>query len=185
MLGVGPGRSVRRVGNKWDGLSSDQKKSVKSEIDRRLQFADFAEVHFISALHGSNVGTLFAAIDRAYASAQKKLPTNRLTEILEHAVASHSPPLVHGRRIKLRYAHPGGSNPPLIVIHGNQTESVPDHYRRYLENVFRRELKLVGTPLKIEFITGTNPYAGRRNTLTPRQTEKRRRMIQHVKKSRK
>ena len=91
---------------------------------------------------------------------------------------------MHGRRITLRMAHPGGSNPPVIVIHGNQTEQVPDHYRRYLENVYRRELKLVGTPLRIEFVTGTNPYAGKRNKLTPRQEYKRKRLMQHVRKSR-
>jgi len=177
------GRSLIIVCNKWDGLGTDQKAALRSELDRRLMFADFAEVHFISALHGSNVGQLYAAVDRAYASARRKLPTNRLTAILEDAVASHPPPLVHGRRIKLRMAHPGGSNPPVIVVHGNQTADVPEHYRRYLENVYRRELKLVGTPLRIEFVTGTNPYAGKRNTLTPRQEYKRKRMMQHVRKS--
>ncbi len=178
------GRSLIIVCNKWDGLGADRKGALKSELDRRLVFADFAEVHYISALHGSNVGQLYAAVDRAYASARRKLPTNRLTAILEDAVATHAPPLVHGRRIKLRMAHPGGSNPPVIVIHGNQTEQVPDHYRRYLENVYRRELKLVGTPLRIEFVTGTNPYAGKRNKLTPRQEYKRKRLMQHVRKSR-
>jgi GTP-binding protein len=179
------GRALIIVCNKWDGLGSEKKGALRSELDRRLMFADFAEVHFISALHGSNVGQLYAAIDRAYASARRKLPTNRLTAILEDAVASHPPPLVHGRRIKLRMAHPGGSNPPVIVIHGNQTADVPEHYRRYLENVYRRELELVGTPLRIEFVTGVNPYAGKRNTLTPRQEYKRKRMMQHVRKSKK
>jgi len=177
------GRSLIIVCNKWDGLTSEQRGVMRRELERRLTFADFAEVHFVSALHGSNVGDLYGAVDRAWASSRKKLPTNRLTAILEDAIATHSPPLVHGRRIKLRYAHPGGSNPPVIIIHGNQTESVPDHYRRYLENVFRRELKLVGTPLRVEFRTGENPYAGKRNTLTPRQQHKRKRMMRHVKKS--
>ena len=95
----------------------------------------------------------------------------------------HAPPLVNGRRIKLRYAHAGGSNPPLIVIHGNQTDKVPASYQRYLENVFRHALKLVGTPVRIEFRTSDNPYAGRRNTLTPRQVERRKRMMKHVKKA--
>jgi GTPase len=178
------GRSLIIVCNKWDGLSNEQKNTLRSDLERRLMFADFAEVYFISALHGSNVGQLYAAIDRAWVSARTKLPTNRLTQILEQAIATHSPPLVRGRRIKLRYAHPGGSNPPIIVVHGNQTESVPEHYRRFLENVFRRELKLVGTPLRIEFVTGENPYAGKRNTLTPRQENKRKRMMQHVRKKR-
>ncbi|HNC70202.1 MAG TPA: ribosome biogenesis GTPase Der, partial [Pseudomonadales bacterium] len=181
---IDSGRALIIACNKWDGLPADRKAALKNELDRRLAFADFAEVHFISALHGSNVGQLYAAIDRAWASAQRKLPTNRLTAILESAVAAHAPPLVRGRRIKLRMAHPGGSNPPLIVIHGNQTEDVPEHYRRYLENVYRRELALVGTPLRIEFVTGTNPFAGRRNTLTPRQEYKRKRLMQHVRKSR-
>lgn len=181
---IDSGRSLIIVCNKWDGLDHDQKKSVRSELDRRLMFADFAEVHFISALHGSNVGQLYAAIDRAYASARAKVPTNRLTALLESAVAAHSPPLVHGRRIKLRMAHPGGSNPPVIVVHGNQTERVPDHYTRYLEKFFRRELKLVGTPLRIEFVTTENPFAGKRNTLTPRQEFKRKRMMKHIKKTR-
>jgi GTPase len=181
---IDSGRSLIIVCNKWDGLAPDRKAALKSELDRRLVFAEFAEVHFISALHGSNVGQLYAAIDRAYASARRRLPTNRLTAILEQAIAAHAPPLVRGRRIKLRMAHPGGSNPPVIVIHGNQTEHVPEHYRRYLENVYRRELELVGTPLRIEFVTGTNPFAGRRNTLTPRQEYKRKRLMQHVRKRR-
>jgi len=181
---IDSGRALIIVCNKWDGLPADRRAALKNELERRLAFADFAEVHFISALHGSNVGQLYAAIDRAWVSAQRKLPTNRLTAILESAVAAHAPPLVHGRRIKLRMAHPGGSNPPLIVIHGNQTADVPEHYRRYLENVYRRELALVGTPLRIEFVTGTNPFAGRRNTLTPRQEYKRKRLMQHVRKNR-
>lgn len=181
---IDSGRSLIIVCNKWDGLDHEQKKAIRSELDRRLMFADFAEVYFISALHGSNVGQLYAAIDRAYASARCKIPTNRLTALLENAVAAHAPPLVNGRRIKLRFAHPGGSNPPVIVVHGNQTERVPDHYTRYLEKYFRRELKLVGTPLRIEFVTTENPFAGRRNTLTPRQEFKRKRMMKHIKKTR-
>jgi GTP-binding protein len=176
------GRSLVIVCNKWDGLPAEQKVTLKSDLERRLMFADFAEVHFISALHGSNVGDLYGAVDRAWSSSRRKLPTNRLTGILEEAIAGHAPPLVNGRRIKLRYAHPGGSNPPVIVIHGNQTDNVPDHYKRYLENVYRRELKLVGTPLRVQFVTGENPYAGKRNTLTPRQQYKRKRLMRHVKK---
>ncbi len=181
---IDSGRSLIIVCNKWDGLSADHKAMLKSELDRRLVFADFAEVHFISALHGSNVGQLYAAIDRAWESAQRRLSTKRLTAILESALKAHAAPLVRGRRIKLRMAHTGGSNPPVIVIHGNQTEDVPEHYRRYLENVYRRELELVGTPLRIEFVTGSNPFAGRRNTLTPRQEHKRKRLMRHVRKDR-
>ena len=179
---IDSGKSLIIVCNKWDGLDSDHKQRIKDELDRRLIFAQFAEVFYISALHGSNVGLLYGAIDRAFRSALTKLPTNRLTRILEDAVQSHSPPMINGRRIKLRYAHPGGSNPPVIVVHGNQTERVPDHYKRYLENIFRRELKLVGTPLRVEFVTTENPFAGRKNTLTPRQEIKRKRMMKHIKK---
>ena len=175
------GKSLVIACNKWDGLTADHKRRVRNEIERRLVFIDYAEMHFISALHGSNVGKLYAAVQRAYASAHTSMATNRLTKILQGALQEHAPPMVRGRRIKLRYAHAGGSNPPVIVIHGNQTDAVPDTYQRYLAKVFRRELALVGTPLRLRFQTGDNPYAGRKNTLTPRQQTKRRRLIKHVK----
>jgi GTP-binding protein len=111
----------------------------------------------------------------------RELPTQALTRALEQAVAVHQPPLVRGRRIKLRYAHQGGRNPPVVVIHGNQTRHVPDAYRRYLENYFRETFRLRGTPMRIEFRTDENPYAGRRNELTPRQVRKRKRLMQRVK----
>lgn len=176
------GRSLIIAINKWDGMDVDAKQQVKNDIQRRLGFINFAKIHFISALHGTGVGDLYASIERAYESAQKRLSSNQLTKYLEDMVAEHQPPLVKGRRIKLRYAHMGGSNPPTIVIHGNQTESVPHSYRRYLENTFRQIMKLEGTPIRIEFKTGDNPYAGRRNKLTPRQQHKKRRMMSHVKK---
>lgn len=144
--------------NKWDGLSEEQKQAVKSELSRRLVFVDFVEQFFISALHGTNVGNLFAAIDRAYKSASIAVPTAKLTQILQRAVEQHQPPLVKGRRIKLRYAHLGGHHPPIIVIHGNQVESVPGSYKQYLENTFRKVLKLVGTPVRILLKSGENPY---------------------------
>jgi GTP-binding protein len=111
-----------------------------------------------------------------------KVTTPQLTRLLEQAVQQHQPPLVRGRRIKLRYAHQGGRNPPVIVIHGNQTERLPDSYRRYLVNYFRDSLSLAGTPVRLEFRTGENPYQGRRNKLTPRQQRRRKRMLRHVKK---
>jgi GTP-binding protein len=147
--------------NKWDGLEADHKEHIKRELDRRLQFLDFADVHFISALHGTNVGHLYESIGKAYRSATDKLSTNRLTRILEDAVSLHQPPMINGRRIKLRYAHAGGHNPPIVVIHGKQTSAVPNHYQRYLEKTFRRVLDLHGTPLRIEFKTSDNPYEGR------------------------
>ncbi|MBI5463060.1 MAG: ribosome biogenesis GTPase Der [Gammaproteobacteria bacterium] len=176
------GRALVVAINKWDGLSSDERDWIRQELDRRLPFIDFAEFYFISALHGSGVGDLFGAVQRCYRSATTKFPTPQLTRILEQAVFAHQPPLVQGRRIKLRYAHQGGQNPPVIIVHGNQTERVPEAYQRYLANTFRKVLDLVGTPLRIEFRTGENPYKDRRNTLTPRQQQKRKRLVRHIKK---
>ncbi len=176
------GRALVLAVNKWDGLDDSQRRRIREEIDRRLHFIDFAKVHYISALHGSGVGNLYSSIDAAYLAATTELSTPRLTRILQDAVQEHAPPMVNGRRIKMRYAHPGGANPPLIVIHGNQLDAVPDSYRRYLEKVFRRELKLFGTPIRIEFRGGENPFAGRRNALTPRQQAKRERLKSHVRK---
>jgi GTP-binding protein len=179
------GRGLVLAVNKWDGIETDQRDRIRSELARRLQFADYADIHFISALHGTGVGHLYKSIDAAHASATRKLNTNVLTRILEGAVFDHAPPMVNGRRIKLRYAHAGGQNPPLIVIHGNQTGKVPNSYQRYLEKVYRRELDLVGTPVRIEFRTGENPYAEKRNKLTQRQVQRKRRMMAHVKKGKK
>ncbi len=176
------GRAIVLAINKWDGMDADDREAVKREVDRRLRFANFAEVHYISALHGSGVGDLFAPIEAAWRSALGAHKTGDLTKLLEKAVMAHPPPLVRGRRIKLRYAHMGGRNPPTVVIHGNQVETVPGSYRRYLENFFREQLELVGTPVQIEFRQGKNPFAGRRNQLNKRQQEKRRRLMRHVKK---
>lgn len=176
------GRALVIAVNKWDSLGLDERSRIKQEIERKFPFLDFAKIHFISALRGTRVMELFSSIDRAYASASKKLSTPQLTRILEQAIADHQPPLVHGRRIKLRYAHQGGQNPPLIIIHGNQTESVPDAYKRYLANTFRDALKLEGTPVRVEFRGGDNPYKGIKNVLTPRQAEKRKRLIRHIRK---
>jgi len=179
---VQAGRAVVIALNKWDGLSEETKNQIKQDLERRLAFNDFAEVKNISALHGSGVGNLYQSVDTAYKAATQKLATNELTRVLEKAVFDHPPPTVAGRRIKLRYAHAGGQNPPIIVIHGNQTESVPKHYQRYLEKVFRKAFKLYGTPIKVEFRTSDNPYKGRKNKLTERQLHKRRRMLTHIKK---
>ncbi len=153
---------------------------MKTQFARKLGFLDFAVLHRISALHGSGVGLLLDDVDRAYANATRDLPTPILTRLLEAAVTEHQPPLVQGRRIKLRYAHQGGRNPPIIVIHGNQTERLPEPYRRYLINRFRSELKLSGTPLRIERKSGINPFQGRRNQLTERQVRHRRRLKDFV-----
>ncbi|MCH4565080.1 ribosome biogenesis GTPase Der [Halomonas sp. EGI 63088] len=152
------GRALVLAVNKWDGMEHEAKDRMRAEIKRRLGFADYAELHFISALHGTGVGDLYPSIERAFASANSHWSTNRLTSILQDAVEQHQPPLVNGRRIKLRMAHQGGSNPPIIVVHGNQTASLPEAYRRYLTNTFRKVLKVRGTPLRFEFRSGKNPF---------------------------
>ena len=176
------GRSLVIVVNKWDGLSQDIKDQVKSELDRRLDFIDFARVHFISALHGSGVGNLFESVQEAYACAMQKTSTSMLTRILRMASDEHQPPLVNGRRVKLKYAHPGGYNPPIIVIHGNQVDRLADSYKRYLSNYFRKSLKIIGSPIRIQFQEGNNPFAGKRNKLTPSQLRKRKRLMKFIKK---
>ncbi|WP_018717262.1 ribosome biogenesis GTPase Der [Arhodomonas aquaeolei] len=175
------GRALVLAVNKWDGLEEGHRNEVRRSLDVKLGFLDFARVHFISALHGTGVGLLYDTIGQAYAAAMAELETPRLNQILTDATAAHAPPLVRGRRVKLRYAHQGGRNPPVIVIHGNQTARLPEAYRRYLSNTFRRELDLWGTPLRLEFRTGDNPYADRANTLSARQRARRRRLMQHVK----
>lgn len=168
--------------NKWDGLDEEHREHVKSELSRRLHFANFAKIRFISALHGSGVGGLFQDINEAYTSATQSFSTPRLTRLLQDISTKHTPPCVDGRRIKLRYAHIGGHNPPIIVIHGNQLSALPESYKRYLNNEFIKHLGLVGTPLKIEFKGGTNPYADKKNKLSQRQVNKKRRLMTRVKK---
>jgi len=179
------GRALVIALNKWDGMDQHERERVKTELERRLQFVDFADIHFISALHGTGVGHLYKSVQESFRSAVTRWPTSYLTQILEDAVTTHQPPLVNGRRIKLRYAHLGGANPPLVVIHGNQVDAVPRAYSRYLENTYRRVLKLVGTPIRIEFKGGDNPYEGKKNTLTVRQVNKKRRLMSHHKKAEK
>lgn len=178
------GRSVVIAVNKWDGLAADQRDQIRRDLDRKLRFIDYAERVFISALHGTGVGELFSHIDSAYRSSQIGAKTGKVTQMLHDAVDAHSPPLVRGRRIKLRYAHLGGRNPPTIIIHGSQVKALPESYRRYLANYFRQAFALTGTPVRIELKQGSNPYENKRNVLTPRQAQRRRRMMKHVKKKR-
>ena len=177
------GRAVVIAANKWDGLEGSWRTRVRAEMERKLRFVDFAPVLTISALHGSGLTELLAAVRRAHESATADLATPALTRVLHTAVERTPPPAVRGRRIRLRYAHQGGSAPPRIVIHGNQTEHLPDSYRRYLERMFREAFQLSGTPVAIELRTGDNPFKGRRNTLTPRQQRKRKRLMRRVKKT--
>ncbi|MWP62359.1 ribosome biogenesis GTPase Der [Gilliamella sp. Pas-s25] len=177
---INSGRSLVIAVNKWDGLSQDIKEQVKTTLDDRLDFIDFARVHFISALHGSGVGNLFDSIQEAYDCATRRVNTALLTKIMQMAQDDHQPPLVRGRRVKLKYAHAGGYNPPIVVIHGNQVEDLPDSYKRYLMNYFRRSLKIMGSPIRIQFKEGANPFEGRKNSLTASQQRKRRRLMKHV-----
>lgn len=152
------GRSLVLAINKWDGLNNEIRDNVKEEVDRRLAFVSFAKLNYISALHGTGVGNLFDDVEDAYESAMLPMSTSKLTNYLLEAVSGYSPPMSSGRRIKLRFANPGGHNPPIIVIHGNQTEKLPDSYKRYLINFYRKKFKLVGTPLRLQFKSSTNPF---------------------------
>jgi GTP-binding protein len=178
------GRAMVIAVNKWDGLPPDQRDTVRRQLELKLPFLDYAPVQFISALHGTGVGDLFGLVDASHEAAHRDLPTPELTRVLQDAVSAHQPPISRGRRIKLRYAHQGGRNPPVIVVHGTQAELLPDSYRRYLANIYRKAFRLQGTPVRIELRSGENPYAGRRNPLTPRQQRKRERLMRHVKKRR-
>lgn len=176
------GRALVIALNKWDGLEDSHKQYVKSELERRLRFVDFADIHFISALHGTGVGHLYQSVEKAYHSATDKLSTNNLTRVLESAVTDHQPPLINGNRIKLRYAHAGGMNPPIIVIHGNQTASVPAHYTRYLEKTFRKALDLHGTPIRVVYKSSENPFADRKNKLGDQRLSKKNRLQKQARK---
>lgn len=176
------GRSLVIAVNKWDGLDIKVKDDIKDELDRRLDFIDFARIHFISALHGTGVGHLFESVEEAYESATKRISTAMLTRIMDMAQKDHQPPLVHGRRVKLKYAHAGGYNPPIVVIHGNQVSQLPNTYKRYLMNYYRKSLKVMGTPIKIEFREGENPYANKRKPQLAQSVRKRKRMAQFHKK---
>ncbi|HEY7890241.1 MAG TPA: ribosome biogenesis GTPase Der [Steroidobacteraceae bacterium] len=152
------GRALIIAINKWDGIQMEQREEIHRQLALRLDFVPFVPLHFISARHGTGVGELMQSSVRAYEAAMREMATKELTRTLEHALTVHQPPLVHGRRIKLRYAHQGGRNPPRIVIHGNQTASVPDAYTRYLVNIFRKRFDLFATPVVIEYRTDRNPY---------------------------
>ncbi len=172
------GRAMVLAVNKWDSLPGDQRRSVKDQVDFRLPFLDFVSLDFISALHGSALRELMEDVVAAYEATTRELPTPELNRVLETAVERHAPHAVLGRRIKLRYAHQSGRNPPSIMIHGNQTDKLKDSYKSYLANVFRDAFKLKGVPLRLEFRTGDNPFKDKKNVLTGRQVKKRRRLTE-------
>lgn len=175
------GRAIVLAVNKWDGLAPDEREQVKYRVQLKFPFIDYAPVVFTAAKFGSGLRELMESVQAAYESTTRDLSTGEINRVLEQAVQAHQPPAVLGRRIKLRYAHQGGSNPPLIVVHGNQTEKLPTAYKRYLANRFRDAFKLVGVPLLLNFKTGDNPFKGRKNVLTDRQIKKKRRLMARVK----
>jgi len=179
---IDAGRSLVLGVNKWDNMTEEKKTDVKEAIARRLYFADFARVKYISALHGTNVGHLWEAVDEAYDGARVTMSASKLTRILELVVAKHEPPAKGRFKAKLRYAHPGGHNPPRIVIHGNQTKSLPKSYIRYLEKGFREALKVVGTPIKFELKESANPFRDKKVKVTKELMEKSRRNRSRIKK---
>jgi GTP-binding protein len=170
------GRAMVIALNKWDGLDPDHRKHVKSELDRRLQYVTWAQRVTLSALHGSGIQELMSAVNTAWRSALMEFSTPELTRVLQQAFDAHQPPMKLGRTAKLRYAHAGGKLPPRIIIHGSRTDTIPDGYRRYLANKFIRHFKLKGTPLVIQFRDSDNPYKDRKNKLTRRQQDKRKRL---------
>jgi GTPase len=176
------GRALVLVVNKWDGLDQAAKLQVQQNLERRLAFINFARIHFISALKNQGIAKLFTSITEAYQSATRPIGTGVINRILQAAQIEHLPPLVRGRRVKLKFAHLGGHNPPIIVIHGNQLNELPESYRRYLMNRYRQALNITGTPIFLQFKTSDNPYADRRNPLTLTQQRQRQRIIQHRKK---
>ncbi|MDG2524119.1 ribosome biogenesis GTPase Der [Stenotrophomonas sp. HITSZ_GD] len=167
--------------NKWDGLTDYQREQAEDLLSRKLSFVNWAEAVRISAKHGSGLRELFRAIHRAHASATKEFSTAEVNKTLEVAYETNPPPSIRGHVSKLRYVHPGGSNPPTFIVHGTRLKVLPDSYKRYLENFFRKRFKLVGTPVRFIFREGANPYEGKKNELTDRQIARKRRLMRHVK----
>ncbi len=175
------GRALVIAVNKWDDMDKYQREQCIASLTRKLDFAAWARQVFISALHGSGIAELMKAINRAHAASNHKFSSSELTRAVEQAYQAYQPPLVRGHTPKLKFAHPGGTNPPTIVIHGARTKHIADSYKRYLENFFRKRYRLEGTPVRIEFRDGDNPFAGKRNELTEGQQRRRTRMIRNAK----
>jgi GTPase len=175
------GRALVVAINKWDGLTTYQREQAEALLSRKLSFVEWAEAVRISAKHGSGLRELFRAIHRAHASATKELVTSEINKALEIAYETNPPPSIRGHVSKLRFVHPGGTNPPTFIVHGTRLKVLPESYKRYLENFFRKRFKLVGTPVRFIFKEGVNPYEGKKNVLTEKQVAKKRRLIRHVK----
>jgi GTP-binding protein len=177
------GRALVIAVNKWDNQSNYQREQTKSLLERKLSFCTWAPIVTISAKHGTGMAELFKAIHKAYDSATRQFSTAEVTKAIEIAYAAFPPPVVRGHVAKMKYGHPGDTNPPTFIVHGNRLKTLPDSYRRYLENFFRKRFKLVGTPIRFVFKDGDNPYEGKKNVLTDRQLEKRKRLIRHHKRN--
>lgn len=175
------GRALVIAANKWDGLTDYQRQQTEALLTRRLSFVEWADAVRISAKHGSGLRELFKAIHRAHASATRQFGTSEVTRAIEMAYQANPPPSVRGHAAKLRFAHPGGENPPTFIVHGSRLRTLSPSYRRYLENFFRKRFKLVGTPVRFIFKEGENPYKDRKNVLTERQIAKKKRLMRHVK----
>ncbi|MFL9582145.1 ribosome biogenesis GTPase Der [Stenotrophomonas sp. AB1(2024)] len=175
------GRALVVAINKWDGLTDYQREQAETLVSRKLGFVPWAETVRISAKHGSGLRELFRAIHQAHASATHEFSTSEVNKALEIAYETNPPPAIRGHVSKLRYVHPGGSNPPTFIVHGTRLKDLPESYKRYLENFFRKRFKLIGTPVQFIFREGTNPYEGKKNVLSERQIAKKKRLIKHVK----
>ncbi len=175
------GRALVIAINKWDGLTDYQREQAETRLSLKLGFVPWAESVRISAMHGSGLRELFRAVHRAHASANHEFSTSEVNKALEVAYESNPPPSIRGHVSKLRYVHPGGANPPTFIVHGTRLKELPESYKRYLENFFRKRFKLVGTPVQFIFREGANPYEGKKNVLTERQVKAKRRLMKHVK----
>jgi len=175
------GRALVVAINKWDGLTDYQREQAEALVSRKLGFVSWAETVRISAKHGSGLRELFRAIHQAHASATHEFSTSEVNKALEIAYETNPPPAIRGHVSKLRYVHPGGSNPPTFIVHGTRLKELPESYKRYLENFFRKRFKLIGTPVQFIFREGANPYEGKKNVLSERQIAKKKRLIKHVK----
>ena len=176
------GRALLIVINKWDGLDDYQKSEVKRKLDIKLSFINYASVHYISALHGSGVGKLFTPIKKSFEHAGGRFPTSLLNKILEKANAAHKAPPVAGRRPRLKFVNQSDVFPPTLIFHGNNVNNIPNSYERYLKNFFISSLKLTNTPIKIEYKSGENPFKDKKNILSARQIQKKKRLMKFVKK---
>lgn len=174
-------RAVIVAINKWDGLNNYEKERIKYDLERQFRFADYVIYHYISALHGTGVGNIFKSIDKIYKSQNIEMSTSDMTKLLESAILKHPPQMIAGQRIKLRFAHIGGYNPIRVIIHGNKIKYIPDSYTKYLASFFRKSLNLLGTPVMIVYKQGDNPFKDVKNKLTTRQINKKKRLMNFVK----